>query len=189
MSPLVSGHGALVVMAPPHIRALVTPWRRRYDPHEQTIPPHITVAYPPFVRSGEWAAARHAVCRILAAFEPFEVSLAELGSFESPQAVLWLRPDDDGKLARINAALSGAFPTHMAGFSLPYVPHLTLGFFDSVAALAEARLVVAASWRPERFRVESLHYAVYQEDSIWRIDVELPLGQQPGRSAGPTQDA
>jgi 2'-5' RNA ligase len=173
----IPGDGALLVLPSRRVRTAIIPWRQVYDPaHWRIIPPHITVAYPFSVREDDWSTARPALIERVAAFKPFMVTLAELGTFEAPQKVLWLRPDDGGMLNRIHAALVEAFPAWISDDALGYVPHLTLGFFGSLLALAEARAEIAAAWQPLRFRVKALSYAVLEADGVWRSRAEVPLG-------------
>ena len=176
MALSIPGDGALFVLPSQRVQAKIVPWRRRYDPeHWRTIPPHITVAYP-FVRQEDWSAMQPAFAARLQAFQPFWITLAELSVFESPQAVLWFRPDDGGMLARIHAALVERFPAHVQAGSLGFVPHLTVGFFDSPAAMAQAKTTIEATWRPLRFRARSLCYATLHDDGFWRTCDGLPLG-------------
>ncbi len=179
MTSLCSGDGALVILPSQRVQAKVSPWRRLYDPeHWLRIPPHITVAYP-FARQEEWPALRPALAGCLSTFRPFWITLAELGAFESPQAVLWLRPDDGGMVLRIHSELGQRFPSHVQTGSLPFISHLTVGFFDTGAAMAAARARMAAAkaaWQPLRFRVRAVQYAVYCEDRVWRMVDALPLG-------------
>ena len=166
----------MFVLPSQRVQAKIVPWRCRYDPeHWRTIPPHITVAYP-FVRHEDWPEVKLAFVACLQAFQPFWITLAELGGFESPQAVLWFRPDDGGMLARIKAALGEQFPAYVQADSLGFVPHLTVGFFDSLAAMAQAKMSIEATLRPLRFRVRSLSYATLYDDGFWRTRDGLPLG-------------
>jgi 2'-5' RNA ligase len=179
MAEPLPGDGALFIAPPQRVQAKIVPWRRIYDPeHWRLIPPHITVAYP-FVRAEDWPAAQPALAECLAAFPPFWITLSELAAFEQPEVVLWLRPDDEGALVRIHVALAELFPTYFPPGPLPFVPHLTLGFFDSVAGLTQARAAIAARlsrlWRPLRFRVAALHYAVCAAGGVWRIHDTAPL--------------
>jgi 2'-5' RNA ligase len=169
------GDSALLAMASPRVCAAIRPWRRLYDPYWRTVPSHVTLAYPPFVRAEGWAAARAAVAACVAAFPPFWIMLAELAAFEQPRAVLWLRPDDGGMCQRIHAALGERFPAWVSDGPLPFTPHVTLGFFDSLADLAQAHVTIAAAWRPLRFRVHALSYAALDASGVWRTVDTLPL--------------
>ena len=176
MTTLIPGTGALFVVPSRRVCAKIIPWRRVYDPaHWRTIPPHITLAYP-FVHGKEWAAIQPAIVASLKAVSPFWVTLAKLDAFEAPQAVLWLRPDAGDALHDLHTALCEQFPAYMQEEPLGFVPHLTVGFFDTSDAMAHARAALAAVWQPVRFRVRSLCYATFQENSAWRIHSELPLG-------------
>ena len=181
MNTPASGDGALLALPSRRVSARIVPWRRRYDPeHWRLIPPHVTVAYP-FVRDDAWTHVREDFARVLDTFPPFWVTLAELGAFEQPQPVLWLRPDDGGMLTRIHAALVAQFPADVKDGPLPFVPHLTLGFFDTLAALEDARKTVATDWEPVRFRVKALAYMTMCEDGTWCTRDTLPLsGERQG---------
>ncbi len=176
MASLNPGDGALLLLPSRRVRARVIPWRRLYDPeHWRTIPPHITLAYP-FVHQEDWAAFQPALEGSLAAFRPFWVTLASLGVFENPQAVLWFRPDDGGMITRIHTALSQCFPSTVQPGPLPFVPHLTVGFFGLSEEMDAAKARIEAVWQPLRFRARALQYVVYCEDCVWRMIDELPLG-------------
>ena len=178
MSDPLPGDGALLVLPSRRVSAAIIPWRRIYDPaHWRMIPPHITVVYPFAVQGHAWDAVRPLLAERLAQFRPFTVTLAELDAFAAPNRVLWRRPDDGGQLSRIRAALAEAFPAWVAEDKLGYVPHLTLGFFGSDAALAAARSQVASAWAPRRLRVRALSYVVLEADGIWRSHAEIPLGR------------
>ncbi len=175
MTVPLPGDGALFVLPSQRVQAKIVPWRRIYDPeHWRTIPPHITLAYP-FVREEVWPALRPALVACLRDFRPFWITLAELGTFEHPQAVLWFRPDDGGALARIQRALSEQLPAYSQNDPLAFVPHLTVGFFDSLEAMARARAAISAVWQPLRFRVTAVRYGVLETSGVWRVRDEPPL--------------
>ncbi len=50
----------LAVLFPEEISVEINKWRRVYAPRYQMVPPHITVAYPPFVPEKEWPLVRPA---------------------------------------------------------------------------------------------------------------------------------
>ena len=173
----IPGDGALFVLPSQRVQAKIVPWRRRYDPeHWRSLPPHITTVGHPFVRQEDWPAMQPTLAACLQPFQSFWIELAELSVFESPQAVLWFRPDDGGMLARIHATLAEQFPAQVQAGLLGFVPHLTVGLFDSLAAMTQAKTTIAASWRPLRFWVRSLCYATLHDDRIWRTCEGLPLG-------------
>jgi 2'-5' RNA ligase len=172
------GDSALLILPSQRVQAKIVPWRRLYDPeHLHMIPPHISLAYP-FVREDVWPALRPALAQFSLTIRPFWIRLAELGNFQSPQAVLWFRPDDEGTLLRLHAALVEQFPAHVQPDPLPFVPHLTVGFFDSPAALAQASATIGARWQPVRFRVKRLYYAVLKPNGVWHVHDEVPLAGQ-----------
>lgn len=180
------GDGALLVLPSRRVSARILPWRRLYDPeHWRLIPPHVTVAYP-FVREAKWEGVRADLARAVAAFPPFWITLSGLNTFEDPHAVLWFRPDDGGMLLRIQAALATQFPNYVQDGPLGFVPHLTVGFFDSQEDMAAARSRIAAAWQPIRFRVKALTYMTLCPDGSWCVCDAIPLSS--GRPLGGQQD-
>jgi len=170
------GDSALAFLIPSGPRRQIDQWRRLYDPYYGLIPPHITIAYPPFVPEVDWPALRPALKECLRAFQPFDVALRELGTFPGEPGVLWLKPEDGENLERIHAGLMQRFASHFPASTLEYVPHLTLGFFDSPDALARAQQAVASNLRPMRFTLRRLAYAVLGENNVWRLCDQLALG-------------
>jgi 2'-5' RNA ligase len=171
----IPGDGALGVFFPNEVNLPIDKWRRIYLPQYREIPPHITVVYPPFVLLDEWPSVRTAVAECLGTFHPFDVTLKELGTFAGPPHVLWLKPEDGGNLSRIHAALVERCPSYVSDPD-SYVPHVTVGLFDSEKGLSKAREAMQAEIVPLHFRADELSYVVRGEDGVWHIHERLFLG-------------
>ena len=140
------------------------------------------VLHSPFVRVEEWPSMRPAIVECLAQFQPFDVMLKELGTFAGTPHVLWLKPDDDGHLARIHAQLAKRFSKYIPATPLDFVPHVTVGFFDTQAALSQAREAMLAEIAPLHFRIDALSYVVFCADDTWPVHDRLPLGKHPAQT-------
>jgi 2'-5' RNA ligase len=179
MEPPVPGDSGLGLFVPAEANAAVNRWRRVYDPHYKTIVPHITVAYPPFVPETEWPLVRPALADCLQDFPSFTITLRELGTFAGDHPVLWLRPEDDGSLLRLRAALEVRLPDYVPPVPFDrYIPHVAVGFFASPAALSDARAAIQREMALLRFRADELIYMVFDDDGIWRLRDRLPLGSR-----------
>jgi poly(A) polymerase len=176
MAAPVSGDSALVLCPPDEISAEIDRWRCVYDPRHEGIRPHITVAYP-FMPEADWGANRPALAEFLKDFPPFPIMLRSLGTFDGNPAVLWLRPEDGGRLTYMHDALAGRLPAYIPASPVGYVPHLTLGFFDTPEALAEAQQVILSEIEPLHLEVDELIYMVFGGDGVWRTRDRLPLGR------------
>ncbi len=170
-----AGDRALVVLVPEPVSVVVDQWRSLYDPSFAIVPPHITVAYPPFVPESEWPSVRPAIAGLLAPFSPFRVELTELGTFSGSPFYLWLKPEDDGSLARIHAALAERFPEYVAKGPVDYRSHVTVGVFESEQELLEAQRRIQAAWQSCGFQVEELVYLSPDSGSQWCVCSRLPL--------------
>jgi 2'-5' RNA ligase len=154
----------------------INQWRRPYDPNYGIMAPHITVAYPPFVPEEHWTAMRLAVRQCLSQSGPFRILLRGLGAFEGDHHVLWLRVEDGGQLSRIRAALMHCLPERVPPLPFEYVPHVTLGVFESRAELNQAEEAMRVQMKPRRFTVHRLTYLSPDEQGVWSVCSHVPLG-------------
>jgi len=167
---------ALVVLVPGSISDEIDRWRSRYDPNFQIVPPHITVAYPPFIPPGEWDEMRPIVGRCLKRFAPFHVQLEHLGVFWGSPSYLWLALEDGGSFSRIRQALEQLLPKYMPTLPSAYIPHVTIGAFSSHYDLLTAKEEVRAAWKPRHFGVTELVYMALDQRGVWCVCSDLPLG-------------
>lgn len=179
VADLAAGDASLSLFLPKDVSEKIDQWRKLCCASQEDVPPHITIAYPPFVPLKDWDAERPVVLRCLASFQPFEVSLQGVGSFSGPPAVLWLRPDDGGNLSRIHSALKEQLPAHVRTQPRDYSPHVTIGFFESPQSLQQAEQILRREIIPLRFRAVRLTYAVLGEGNHWHDLEYLTLGGLP----------
>ena len=172
---------ALVALLPKRIWAEINTWRRAYDPNYGPVPPHITVAYPPFVPEEQWSSLQLVVRQCLAQFRPFQILLGGLGTFENDHCVLWLRVEDKGQLSCIRAGLMRCLPEHVPPLPFAYVPHVTLGIFESRIDLANAKQTIGAQVKSQRFTVRRLTYLSPDEHGVWSVYSHVPLGMRNER--------
>ncbi len=172
-----AGDRALVVLVPEPVSALVDQWRSLHDPSFAIVPPHITVAYPPFVPEADWPSVRPAIAELLAQFSPFQVELTELGTFAGSSFCLWLKPEDNGSLARIHAALAERFPEYVPNGPFDYRSHVTIGVFESEQGLLQAQGRIQDAWQSIAFQVEELVYLSVDSDRRWCVCSRLALGE------------
>lgn len=167
--------GALGIIPPQNICTTINTWRQKYDPHVEQMEPHVTIAYPPFIKLEEWRDRRATVADCVRKFGPFEVSIAEAGSFPGDVKVLWLKPDDGDILAGIRRSLMSEFAAYVPELPYEYLPHLSVGYFESENALLIARSKVEAELESLSFTVHDVAYVVLGEDRVWRTHENLRL--------------
>ena len=161
------GESALVIFLPTQAAQVVNIWRRRYDPYIAEVDPHITLAYPPFVPETTWPSVRPAVQSVIGQFSSFSIQLRRTGVFTQPAHVLWLQPENSAILEHIHAALKTALPEFITSRELPFVPHVTLGFFQELRSLENARRIVDAELSPLEFPVTEVCYLARETDPLW----------------------
>ena len=177
------GDSGLAAEVPREVAVVIERWRRIHLPDHPQIPPHVTVAYPPFISEKDWPLRLHEVAECLQSLQPFQVALTEPAAFAGEPYVLWLTPEDGGRFSRLRAALAERLPDCFPPLPWEYVPHVTLGFLATQEDLNHARQLVDSEWRPMRFEVSELVYAIMRADGTYRIADRVALGraEQVGR--------
>jgi 2'-5' RNA ligase len=172
-----STQSGLGVLPPTEICESIDAWRKAYDPSYPVVAPHITLAYPPFVSQERWAAFSLALAECLADFAPFKVVLAQVYRFDGSPNILWLKPEDGGALTRIRRVLEKQFPGEIQRLPFRFQPHLTIGQFEELGALEEARAKVTLELKPLQFEVDRVYYVGLSPDGGWRTRDYLRLGR------------
>lgn len=167
---------ALVALLPERIRAEIDIWRQAHDPNYGIVPPHITVAYPPFVPAEQWPDLRLVVWQCLRQFQPFRILLHGLGTFETEPYVLWLGVADQGWLSRIRTALMDRLPQSVPPLPFEYVPHVTVGIFQSRSDMDRVKEAMRADMQPRRFTARHLTYLSPDQRGAWSVCSHVPLG-------------
>jgi 2'-5' RNA ligase len=167
---------ALVALLPQRMRAEIDIWRKAHDPNYDVVPPHITVAYPPFVPQQQWPSVQPIVQQCLSQFEPLQILLHGLGTFADDNYVLWLRVEDKGQLSHIRAALMRCLPQYVPPLPFEYVPHVTVGVFQSRTNMDRVQEAMRAAIKPRRFTVRHLTYLSADERGGWSVCSHIPLG-------------
>ncbi|MGB3341440.1 MAG: 2'-5' RNA ligase family protein [bacterium] len=176
MTKFTPGDSALVIFPTEEISMEIDKWRRVYDPNSKVIPPHMTMAFPPFISDKQWLQERENFTTVLRAFEPFKVTLQKLGYFKGDSFVLWLEPEDGDDFIRMHSALQKQFPKYVPLSEFEYVPHLTIGSFESKEAMHQAKKIISSEYKALKFMADNVVYTVLDNDGIWYIKDRLSLG-------------
>ena len=161
------------VPVPPAVERL----RRRWDRAAQSgVPAHVTILYPFIPVNDLDASVRHALGRIAADHEPFDVRFARIGRFPS---VVYLAPDPPEPFNRLTEAIHARFPDFppYEGAHDVVIPHLTI--VESIEAPLDEAATVAATALPIRHRVTRLEVLVQGPDDRWHTRWRLRLGREP----------
>jgi 2'-5' RNA ligase len=168
---------ALFFFPPPEVAQVVNRWRKVYDPNVDSIDPHISLVYPFNLTAVEWPAQRAAFVASLQGFCPFHIEITRLNRFINPGLVLWLEPDDGGEIVHMFYHLQERFPAFIDLPRPPFsmVPHMTVGFFDTLADLEQAQHNIAAELTCLEFDVTELVFGASIGQGKWgRVDgIEL----------------
>ncbi len=175
---------AVILPMPPEVRAFTEAFRQEHRCWKyQHVPPHITLMWP-FVSPGKPGAPDRAllaattkklrvVCREVA---PFSVTLDHYDSFPD-SGVLYLAPRDPEPISRLHRHILAAYPDYppYEGMYNDYIPHMTLGFFESPEAIARA---CCEPFEPFTFEASELLFMVGDPDFTvpWSTAGVIPLG-------------
>lgn len=171
--------GALAVGVSGDATEYVNGFRRRYDQHASRIMPHITLAFAPELDLDKWSQRRAKLAETLVAIDPFVVHVAETGVFIQEKLVLWLKPVvAQDNLERLRGIVLAAFPDVTFERRYDFVPHISIGFFETAQALSTAKNVVDSELCPFSFRVAFLSFLLADTDDIWLCVDTVDLGEQ-----------
>ena len=106
----------------------------------------------------DWPAQKPAFAACLEGFAPFHIVIRRLNRFLTPGLVLWLEPEDGGVILRMYRRLEEHFPAFIIPPPPPLsmTPHMSVGFFDQIEDLEEARQKIAAELTCLEFEVTEL---------------------------------
>ena len=144
------------------------------------MPPHVTLLYP-FVDDADLTAAEVGRLRgVLAAFAPFDVTLARFVRFDAQPPVLYLEPEPVQRFLGMIAALADAFPAFppYGGVHETLIPHLTLAYSDDAAALDAVEADVRRHV-PLRARVSEVAVMEHRADG-WQPGEHIALDAPEG---------
>lgn len=161
-------------VALPAAEPVVADLRTRWDPAGTAVAAHVTVLFPFLDPAALDDGVHEALTAIAAAHEPFEVSLARVGRFET---VTWLVPEPAEPFLRLVDAVVARWPDHppYGGAHESVVPHVTVAdgappaILDALERELPARL-------PVRDRVAELTLSA-RRSGQWTVERRYPLGR------------
>jgi poly(A) polymerase len=172
----------LVLIPPREAWPPIQAIRAEHDRKLRRWMPHVTLIYP-FVPESEFDATAARLAPALAATAPFAVTLTGFDTFRHGRDAytVWLRPEPDGALQALHAALWGATWAGAAGPRPPFRrfrPHLSVGQVRGRPAMLRLLESLRRTWQPLRFEAQCISLIRRDEppDDIFRVAAELPLG-------------
>lgn len=175
--PIKTHWTAVAVIPPQHVWEPLQAIRRRYDRHIHRWMPHINLLYP-FVPSDHFSAVLPQLEATTGHIPAFEVTLEDLRVFThaSGRSTLWLAPQPQEALVRLQRALQTAFPAcdDQSRFAHGFTPHLSVGQATASAARHLAA-TLQAGWQPIRFRLDAIALIWRTADTPFAVAHWLPL--------------
>ena len=166
---------AIAVLVPPGVGEAIDELRRVHDTAFGRWMPHVNLV---FGCVSDLERARPLVERAVAGFTPFEVTLRRFEVFEHGEsATIHLVPESarEGELERLRAAIARRFPA-CQGEKRAFVPHLTVGRFDSVARAREHARRFERSWEARTFVVRAVSLVARPGSEPFSVKHEVFLG-------------
>lgn len=156
---------AVAVVPPLEAWGPIQAIRERHDRQVHRWPPHINVLYP-FVTPGRFEEVVPRLAAACARVPPFHVTLGEFRFFAhgSRGATLWLAPEPEDALVRLQGNLQAAYPEcdELGRFATGFTPHLSVGQADSREQARRLRDALQSVWQPISFAVAAV--AVLRRD-------------------------
>ena len=150
---------------------LVASVRRRFDPLDGLLPPHVTLVFPFSEPGVEQTLERH-VANAIAGVAPFDITLEPPTGADDNYIFMELSEGADRFAVVHDRLYSGMLARHRSGRR--YRPHVTIGHLSASENLAAAtEHAVEVLPRPLRGRVDAV--AGFRLDHPWRGEVVFTL--------------
>jgi len=173
---------AIVQIPPERVWKPIQEIRRIHDRQARRWMPHVTLLYP-FRPRPELEGVVPILEERARSIAPFRVTLRGFCTFRHRRSAytLWLRPEPEEEMKRLQAHLVRAFPdcNDTARFPGGFHPHLSVGQFrgsrDDLHRLLED---IGSTWSPPEFRADAVHLIARgaPPDDVFRVIHEVRLG-------------
>ncbi|KAL1499889.1 hypothetical protein AB1Y20_012572 [Prymnesium parvum] len=149
---------ALCFIPPPDAQEAIQRLRQLHDRQIRRWPPHVNVCYP-FVPLPEFEAAASHLASCLRGFPPFDVTFRQLRHFAHGKKsfTAWLDPEASAlQWQELVELCTRAFPHCSEQKQRGFVPHLTVGQFQSEREVQALEESIRGSWDSVRVQVADL---------------------------------
>jgi poly(A) polymerase len=171
-------HSALVLIPPEELWGPIQEIRARHDRGYGRWMPHVSLVYG-FVPDHAFDAAARRVEEVARSIDPFPVQLARTGRFEhGGSSTLWLAPEPEGPLQRLQAALAARFPRCVEKGRPGFTPHLTIARAPKAerAGLDALERQLRASWKAQSFVASEVQLISRRGEEPFEIRHRVALG-------------
>jgi 2'-5' RNA ligase len=175
-------HTAVAVVPPQEVWGPIQAIRHKHDRQFRRWPPHVNLLYP-FYPDERFAETLPRLVDACARIAPIQVILAEFRFFLHPsgKATLWLAPEPQEALIRLQAALQAACPDcdDLSRFAAGFTPHLSVG---QASSAEEARRLLDAwkrTWEPIQFKLSAVALLRRQRETPFEVERWIPLAETP----------
>jgi len=177
-----TGKCFVAIMIPPIEAIPITRILETYSTHRPLIClGHITLL-DPFIEHIYFDEAKEKLREKLFDFEPFTLSLTEVGMFrKKKQSILWVKPnDEDGKLGLLQRTVMEVYPycddvVHHSENG--YTPHITVAKMKYQQVL-KAKEELEKTFQPIEFLVKEIQFLSKVESSFpYEVRATIPLGR------------
>lgn len=143
------------------------------DPLAALIPAHITLVTT--TETADWEESARHVREVAARHAPFDVTLRGTGTFRPVSPVVYLRLDEGfNECSALHKEMqSGPLERDLP---FPYHPHVTVAHDVSDAGM-DAAMASLSDYRA-RFTVRKVGLYEHDEDGLWKLREEIPLGSR-----------
>ena len=151
---------ALVIIPPEEVWEPIQALRRVHDKQIKRWMPHITLLYP-FFPKAKFAAAAGKLAPAGWTVAPFEVTLADFGTFQHGRDsfTLYLRLEPAEAVVRLQTELWQAVPefNETRSFEGGFTPHLSVGQVRGRGAKKKLMDALRRDWEPLSFTVDAVN--------------------------------
>jgi 2'-5' RNA ligase len=165
----------IVLFPQKSIQDQINSYRKRYDPHHNLIPPHITLKEEFYLEEEQLEDTVHQLERIAQEVEPFQITFHKVSHFYPTTNTIYLAIDHSHPLLELHHKIKDAFDPVISPYR--FIPHLTIGQKMSEEELHD----IYGSLRLQPFtlktNIDQFHLLYQLENGVWNIYQSFPLAK------------
>lgn len=166
----------IVIFPSKKLQDLANSYRKRYDPHYNLVPPHLTLAGPFEVT--EKIAERIAghLRKVAGKFSPFQINIPKFSAFKPVKNVICMKVEPTKEILGLRNEICSLIPRIKDDNS--FIPHITIGQGLSDDEHSDIYGSLKMQTLNHQEEINCFHLLQEQEDEKWTVYETFQLGKE-----------
>ncbi|GHH98441.1 YjcG family protein [Neobacillus kokaensis] len=166
----------VVIFPSKNLQDFANSYRKRYDPHYDLIPPHLTLlnAFDATEEDAREFAER--LQQISRNANPFTLKTAKISSFHPVNNAIYLKVEPVEELLKLHAEIKKEFSEHRSDYA--FVPHITIGQKLSNDEHSDVYGALRMTKINHEEAIDRFHLLYQLENGSWTVYETFRLGKE-----------